>query len=38
MTHTEACIAINMIPKLGPVRLRRLLEVFGEPVAILRTG
>ena len=36
MTYTEACLAINMIPKVGPVRLRRLLGVFGEPQAILR--
>ena len=35
MTYTEACLAINMIPKVGPVRLRRLLQVFGEPQAIL---
>ena len=36
MTYTEACLAINMIPKVGPVRLRRLLSVFGEPQAVLR--
>ena len=36
MTYTEACLAINMIPKVGPVRLRRLLQVFDEPQAILR--
>jgi len=35
VTHTEACIAINMIPKMGPVRLRKLLEVFGTPQRIL---
>ena len=35
MTDTEACIALNMVPKLGPVRLRRLLEVFGSPQRIL---
>ena len=35
MTYTEACLAINMIPKVGPVRLRRLLQIFGEPQAIL---
>ena len=35
MTYTEACLAINMIPGVGPVRLRRLLQVFGEPQAIL---
>ena len=36
MTNTEACLAINLIPKVGPVRLRRLLKVFGEPPDILR--
>ncbi len=36
VTYTEACIILNMIPRIGPVRLRRLLEVFGEPQAILR--
>ncbi len=36
MTHTEACLAINLIPKVGPVRLRNLLQVFGDPPSILR--
>ena len=36
VTYTEACIILNMIPRIGPVRLRRLLDVFGEPQAILR--
>ncbi len=31
MTETEACIALNMVPKMGPVRLRKLLEVFDSP-------
>ena len=35
MNETEACIALNMVPKLGPVRLRRLLEVFESPQRIL---
>lgn len=35
MTHTEACIALNMVPKMGPVRLRNLLEVFETPQRIL---
>ena len=34
MTNTEACIALNMIPKMGPVRLRKLLEVFESPERI----
>ena len=36
MTDTEACIALNMVPNLGPVRLRKLLEVFETPEAVLR--
>ena len=35
MNNTEACIALNMLPTMGPVRLRRLLEVFETPVKIL---
>lgn len=35
MTETEACIALNMVPKMGPVRLRKLLTVFESPQAIL---
>jgi DNA processing protein len=35
MTGTEACIALNMVPKMGPVRLRKLLAAFGSPQAIL---
>src|SRR5205085_9688760 len=35
MNATEACIALNMLPTVGPVRLRKLLEVFGEPQLIL---
>ena len=36
MTHTEACLALNLIPQIGPVRLARLLEHFGTPQAVLR--
>ena len=36
MNAAEACIALNMLPTVGPVRLRKLLEVFQEPQAILR--
>ncbi len=36
MTSREACIALNMVPRMGPVRMRRLLEVFESPEAILR--
>jgi len=35
VTSQEALIALNMIEHVGPVRLRKLLEHFGEPVAIL---
>ena len=35
MNSTEACIALNMLPTMGPVRLRKLLEVFGAPEAVL---
>src|SRR5206468_12722747 len=35
MNPTEACIALNMLPTMGPVRLRRLLEVFETPERIL---
>src|SRR4029453_10864588 len=31
MNSTEACIALNMLPTMGPVRLRKLLGVFCEP-------
>ena len=35
MTHLEACVALNMIPQMGPVRLRRLLDAFGSAEQIL---
>ncbi|MFL6588962.1 MAG: DNA-processing protein DprA [Chthoniobacterales bacterium] len=35
MSPTEACIALNMLPTMGPVRLRKLLQVFGTPESIL---
>ena len=35
MTQTEAFIALNMLPRIGPVRVRKLLEVFGSPEPIL---
>ena len=35
MNSTEACIALNMLPTVGPVRLRKLLEVFKDPPRIL---
>ena len=35
MTDAEAYIALNMVPKIGPIRVRRLLEAFGSPSAVL---
>ncbi len=35
MNSTEACIALNMLPTMGPVRLRKLLQVFETPEKIL---
>ena len=35
MNATEACIALNMLPTMGPVRLRNLLQVFKTPERIL---
>jgi DNA processing protein len=35
MTRTEAYLVLNLLPKIGPVRVRRLLEVFGDPERIL---
>jgi len=35
MNSSEACIALNMLPTVGPVRLRKLLEIFEEPQRVL---
>lgn len=35
MTPQEALIALNMLPTIGPIRTRRLLEAFGSPAAVL---
>ena len=35
MTRTEAYLALNLLPSIGPVRVRRLLEQFHTPEAIL---
>lgn len=36
MTAQEALVALNMLPKIGPIRVRRLLGAFGDnPVNIL---
>jgi DNA processing protein len=36
MTETEAFVALNMLPHIGPIRVRKLLEVFGSPQEILK--
>jgi DNA processing protein len=36
MEVREALIALNMVDQVGPVRLRRLLEAFGDARAVLR--
>lgn len=36
MTQTEAMLVLNMLPRLGPVSVRRLLHKFGDPQSVLR--
>ncbi len=36
MTETEACIVLNMIAHVGPMRFGKLYEHFGSSVAILK--
>jgi DNA processing protein len=38
MDDREALVALNMVDHVGPVRLRQLLEFFGEPGAILKAS
>jgi DNA processing protein len=38
MTEPEAYIALNMIRQVGPVRVRRLLDMFGSPVKVLHAA
>ncbi len=38
MDSREALVALNMIEHVGPVRLRQLLERFGDAAAILRAS
>ncbi|MFO1482537.1 MAG: DNA-processing protein DprA [Verrucomicrobiaceae bacterium] len=35
MTRTEAFLALNLLPQVGPVRVRKLLQHFGSPERIL---
>ncbi|MBK8039331.1 MAG: DNA-protecting protein DprA [Verrucomicrobiaceae bacterium] len=36
MTRTEAYLALNLIPQIGPVRVKKLLRHFGSPEAVLQ--
>lgn len=36
MTETEALLALNQLPKTGPVKIRRLLDHFGSAASTLR--
>lgn len=38
MTRRDAYLALNLLPGIGPVRVRRLLEAFGSPEEALRAG
>ena len=38
MDSREALVALNLIEGVGPVRVRQLLEEFGDPPAILRAS
>lgn len=35
MTRTEAWLVLNLLPQVGPVRVRKLLQYFGSPEHIL---
>jgi len=35
MSPLEALTALNLLPKIGPIRVRRLLESFGDAASIL---
>ena len=37
MSPLEALTTLNLLPKIGPIRVRRLLEAFGDADAILST-
>ncbi|MGC8829612.1 MAG: DNA-processing protein DprA [Verrucomicrobiia bacterium] len=38
MDIREAYVALNMIDGVGPVRLRKLIEVFGDAVSVLKAS
>ena len=35
MSPLEALTALNLLPRIGPIRVRKLLETFGDAAAIL---
>ena len=38
MTSLESLLALNLLPGLGPIRVRRLIEHFGDAKSILRSS
>jgi excinuclease UvrABC nuclease subunit len=38
MDPREALVALNLIEHVGPIRVRQLLEFFGDAPAILRAS
>lgn len=38
MTSKEAFLALNLLPGIGPIRVRKLLEVFPGPEDVLSAG
>ncbi len=38
MDNRTACLILNLLPGIGPVRVRQLVSVFGEPAALFRAG
>lgn len=38
MSPLEALVALNMLPKVGPVRIRRLIEAFGDAEGVLKAS
>lgn len=38
MTRQDAYLTLNLIPQVGPVRVRRLMQVFGSPERILNAS
>ncbi|MDW8349083.1 MAG: DNA-processing protein DprA [Verrucomicrobiae bacterium] len=38
MTDLEAYVALNQVPRLGPITARRLIETLGSPAAIFQAS